>query len=58
MGNLGRARFGGVIRDSNGNWVRGFVGSLGISTNTHVELLAMKTGLDMVVGDKNERSHL
>ncbi|KAF7827470.1 putative ribonuclease H protein At1g65750 family [Senna tora] len=33
LGNPGRAGIGSVVRDSCGNWVRGFFGHIGIATN-------------------------
>ena len=33
IGNPGRAGGGGVLRDSNGNWVRGFSSSFGITSS-------------------------
>ena len=45
--NLESTRFKGVVRDLNGKWVKGLIGYLDISTNTHAELVALKTGLEM-----------
>ena len=46
-GNPGRAGVGGVIRDVNGAWVRGFSGAIGLATNVQAELWELKVGLDM-----------
>lgn len=36
LGNLGSSGFGGVLRHSNGDWIFGFAGNVGISTILHV----------------------
>ncbi|PNX73497.1 ribonuclease H [Trifolium pratense] len=43
--NPGRSGFGGVLRDSNGNWLLGFSGFIGISTSLCAELHAILNGL-------------
>jgi ribonuclease HI len=45
LGNPGPSGFGGVLRHSNGDWIFGFAGTVGISTILHVELLAIYHGL-------------
>jgi ribonuclease HI len=45
LGNLGISGFGGVIRRSDGTWIFGFDGNVGITTIIHVELLAIYHGL-------------
>lgn len=46
-GNPGRSGFGGIIRNSLGEWVSGFSGFCGISTNLTAELLAIYHSLDI-----------
>jgi ribonuclease HI len=45
LGNPGPSGFGGVLRHSNGSWIFGFAGTVGISSILHVELLAIHHGL-------------
>jgi hypothetical protein len=40
---------GGVIRDSDGNIIWLYVGSLGNSTNDAVEFGALETGLEILI---------
>jgi ribonuclease HI len=47
LGNPGPSGFGGVLRHSNGDWIFGFAGTVGISTILHVELLAIYHGLQV-----------
>jgi ribonuclease HI len=47
IGNPGISRFGGLIRNSFGAWVQGFVGNIGFSNILHAELLAVYYGLTM-----------
>ncbi|KAK7269582.1 hypothetical protein RIF29_22314 [Crotalaria pallida] len=47
MGNPGRAGFGGLIRNYEGDWICGFAGHFGISNNIHMELLAVLHGLKL-----------
>ena len=47
LGNPGRAGFGGLIRNDDGQWVKGFSGFVGIATNLHAELLALFHGLKL-----------
>nr|POF23203.1 putative ribonuclease h protein [Quercus suber] len=44
-GNPGRAGGGGVIRDSEGRWLKGFARSIGFTTNITVEFWALRDGL-------------
>ncbi|PKI56618.1 hypothetical protein CRG98_023001 [Punica granatum] len=46
-GNLGSARAGGIIRDSNGNWIGGIMHNIGISTSIYAELQGIVTGLEL-----------
>ncbi|MCI15795.1 ribonuclease H protein, partial [Trifolium medium] len=41
IGNLGVSGFGGLIRNSDGEWVHGFAGNIGFSNILHAELLAV-----------------
>ncbi|XP_070002723.1 uncharacterized protein [Nicotiana sylvestris] len=47
VGNPGKGSVGGVFRNSSGNWVLGFLGSLPDTTNTQAELLAVLKGLQI-----------
>ena len=47
LNNLGRACFGKVIRNEIGEWVIGFLGFLGSSTNLYAELKALWFGLQL-----------
>lgn len=47
MTNPGLAGFGGIVRDSNGKFVRGFYGSVGWSDILHAEVMAIFHGLRM-----------
>ncbi|KAK9292819.1 hypothetical protein L1049_020799 [Liquidambar formosana] len=55
FGNPGVAAIGGLIRDASGNWIKGFMGNLGICTNTITELWAIRQGLSLL-WDLGERS--
>ncbi|KAK2405415.1 hypothetical protein QL285_054655 [Trifolium repens] len=45
IGNPGVSGFGGLIRNSDGAWVHGFYGNLGVSNILHAELMAIYKGL-------------
>jgi ribonuclease HI len=45
IGNPGVSGFGGLIRNSNGAWVHGFYGNLGVSNILHAELMTIYKGL-------------
>ena len=45
FGNLGKARGGGVIRDCEGRWMRGFARSIGFTTSIIAEFWALRNGL-------------
>jgi ribonuclease HI len=45
LGNPGVSGFGGLIRNSDGAWVHGFYGNLGVSNILHAELMAIYKGL-------------
>lgn len=49
MGNPGVAGEGGVIRNHNGKWIRGFSRSIGITTSVIVELWALRDGLKLCI---------
>ena len=46
--------FGGVTRNSNGEWVLGLSGSGGSNTNLHADLQAIRMGL-LIAWDKLQR---
>ncbi|KAF3613288.1 hypothetical protein FXO38_36331 [Capsicum annuum] len=46
--NTGRRGTGGIVRNSNGEWVLGFFNSFHNSTNSMMELLALKDGLKVI----------
>lgn len=46
FGNPGRAGFGGCIRNSCGEWISGFSGTCGCTSNINAELLAICHGLN------------
>ena len=45
LGNPGKAGGGGVIRDCEGRWMRGFVRSIGDTTSIIAEFWALRDGL-------------
>ena len=45
LGNPGRAGGGGVIRDHNGKWLKGYARSFGSTNNCMAELWALRDGL-------------
>ena len=45
LGNPGRAGGGGVIRDHNGKWLKGYTRSLGCTNSCMAELWALRNGL-------------
>ena len=45
QGNLGFVGGGGVLRDSQGNWINGFSMHIGFVTNNAAELWAIRQGL-------------
>ena len=45
FGNTGRARGGGVIRDHDGQWLKGYARPLGCSNSCMTELWALRDGL-------------
>ena len=47
LGNPGRARGGGILRDDQGNWVAGFSRNIGFSTSFIAELWALSDGLTL-----------
>lgn len=54
LGNPGRSGFGGVIRNSHGEWIMGFSGFCGVTTNINSELMAIQVGLKLA-WDKDYR---
>uniref|UniRef100_A0A2N9FE83 CCHC-type domain-containing protein n=1 Tax=Fagus sylvatica TaxID=28930 RepID=A0A2N9FE83_FAGSY len=49
LGNPGIAGGGGLIRDSNGDWVGGFARAIGVTTSVQAELRALKDGLMLAI---------
>ncbi|KAE9610055.1 putative ribonuclease H-like domain-containing protein [Lupinus albus] len=47
LGNPGKAGYGGLLRDNMGSWISGFMGSVGISNNLHVEPMGPLYGLQL-----------
>ncbi|KAF7824839.1 ribonuclease H [Senna tora] len=47
LGNPGKAGIGGLIRDSDGEWIIGFTASIGFNKILYAELLAIKYGLEL-----------
>lgn len=45
LGNPDPSGFGGFLRHSNGEWIFGYAGNVGISTILHVEVHAIYHGL-------------
>ena len=50
-GNPGRAEGGGLLRDSNGHWVKGYARSIGFTTNVIVDLWALRDGLNLALSE-------
>ena len=50
-GNPGRAEGGGLLRDSNGHWVKGYARSIGFTTNVIAELWALRDGLNLALSE-------
>lgn len=49
MGNLGPAGCGGLLRDSQGQWIIGFIRNIGDTTALAVELWAIRHGLSIAI---------
>jgi len=49
LGNLGKAGGEGIIRDSQGNWVKGFSRSIGYTTSVMSKLWALRDGLNLAI---------
>ena len=49
LGNLGRASGGGLIRDSNGVWIKRFTCNIGTFLSVEAELWALKDGLSLCI---------
>ena len=47
LGNPGKAGGGGLIRDSQGNWVKGYMRNIGVATNIIAEFWALRDGLTL-----------
>ena len=49
MGNPGRVGEGGIIWDSNGDWVSGYARAIGHTTNVATELWALRDGINLCI---------
>ena len=49
LGNLGKVGGGGLIRNSEGRWIRGFSRSIGYTTSVLAELWALRDGLTLAI---------
>ena len=49
LGNPGRASGGGLIRDSNGVWIKGFTCNIRTSSSVEVELWALRDSLSLCI---------
>lgn len=47
IGNPGRSGYGGLLRNTHGEWLLGFSGSCGLTTNITAELFAIAAGLNL-----------
>ena len=47
LGNPGKAEGGGLIRDSQGNWVKGYMRNIGVATNIIAEFWVLRNGLTL-----------
>ncbi|KAL0005366.1 hypothetical protein SO802_012927 [Lithocarpus litseifolius] len=47
LGNPGKAGGGGLIRDENGSWIKGFIRNIGFSSSMEAELWALRDGLSL-----------
>ncbi|KAA8546322.1 hypothetical protein F0562_002940 [Nyssa sinensis] len=47
LGNPGRAGFGGLIRESSSNWIKGYYGFIGHSTSLMAELRGIREGMKL-----------
>ena len=47
LGNPGKAGGGGLIRNSEGGWIKGFSRAIGYTTSVMVELWALRDGLTL-----------
>ncbi|KAF7844986.1 putative ribonuclease H-like domain-containing protein [Senna tora] len=48
-GNPGPFAVGGIIRDQNGNWIKGFLGFIGHGTALKAELWAISVGIKLAI---------
>lgn len=47
MGNLGRAGGGGIIRNAEGEWIKGYARAIGSTTSVATELWALRDGVQL-----------
>ncbi|KAK7858798.1 putative ribonuclease h protein [Quercus suber] len=52
LGNPGLAGGGGIIRDSAGNWVKGYARTIGVTTSVAAELWALRDGIRLCIALK------
>ena len=52
MGNPGLARGGGLIRNANGEWVKGYARAIGCATSVAAELWALRDGIWLCISLK------
>lgn len=49
IGNSRRSRMGGVIRDTKGNWIEGYIWKIHVANNIKAKLRTLLQGLQMVL---------
>ena len=54
-GNPGKAGGGGIIRDCNGLWIKGFARSIGYATSITAEFWALRDGLKLALNEGIQR---
>ena len=47
MGNPGRAGGGGIIRNDEGKWIKGYARAIGNTTSVAAELWALRDGIQL-----------
>lgn len=52
MGNPGLAGGGGLLRNENGEWVKGYARAIGYATNVAAELWALRDGIQLCISLK------
>ena len=54
-GNLGKAGGGGILRDCNGLWIKGYARSIGFATTIIAEFWALRDGLKLALNEGIQR---